>query len=1187
MDPWNKLAQEIAVGAVYDSNERQPHSKCLPGTRVRLLEALHQHVGDPARKIVWLSGESGCGKSTVAHTLAEELRRADKLAGTFFFSRKHTKRSTFDHVILTLAYQLGLHHPQAREVIAKAISDDPSLLSTERSHRDQLEALVIAPLKELAFIWKERSQTGMSIILDALDEGTASGVEHLLPFISLLACLLRDNGIPIVNIILTSRPLPHIGAVMNENQLSATIRTVQVEHHESREDVPLYLQHEFKQIYDAHDMSNSFDPRWPPESDLVMLAQHASGRFIFAATVVRLIKQNDQPRDQLPLVCEMIRGHVTRVWGNIEHLYSSIIDHIDASIRSDGLKYLSLVVSLADTLSPQNLRILFRDVDVYSFLLPFSALISLPPRGSPDPVQIYHASLRDFLQNRGQIRDTDNGQYPEPDLHHRLASNCFRTMATLLRHDICNLRDPSLLHSEIPDFAQRRDDLPRALLYACRHWLYHIQHTSPDGETYDLLADFMKQRVLFAIEAYAIFGELDTCIVQFRAARQLVMGWDGDYFPDKDKIMELLYDSWRLTMTFFDPISASALHVYESALPFAPAKSEIRLVYNHVQPTSFHFEHGLDDDWDCTIRIVHPNRDVYTIALSPDTSHLAIHAYSSNLAEIWDMASGIVVKTRRLEFPDDSEGWSTISYSNRSVAISLYPLPALLNDPSEDIAGRWKARSEIWMWDLSSDTVSSINPIGSELLAPSMTLSYDGAAVASLWYHPIDWQVDGHCVLRVHNAHSHDQLLEARLKLKTDAIIDLHECLEFSYDGKFLLCYPGIDQSAYIINVDRGEIERVIKHHWLDDSRLLFGLSSNSIIVLGPANSRETPRVLPILLGSSESPQQPEWISLDGSKVGIRIGGMIRAIGVGNSRWNSQTEEIFSVLQLEDESLRIINLSRAATRQASSSTSFSETAYSEECPQFQPFDTIQFSPDNTIVAVLKPTMRDSPALQRLFVVYSFERDALVQLTSLPLPGGNDEEGIFCYYILSVTRRGIWLLRTTSICQSGGDPRHLLRWNRDTRDVIEVTPPLKGPSTYIGLNASVALSPNGKRLYGPFSSRTNAMNLKNPENYPLYEQANNPDSIVYEPDQYDGPAVIFDAHSWSDLCVDADGWLRQRSRRICWLPPRYRPHSLRQNGLKLRIDGNKVTILGLSDGRRITIRLLNTDIQYYDSVDPAS
>ncbi|EIW74835.1 hypothetical protein CONPUDRAFT_132450, partial [Coniophora puteana RWD-64-598 SS2] len=165
---WQKLARDSAQGAMYDSNERQPHSKCLSGTRVSLLQSLRTLAEDPSRKIVWMAGEAGSGKTTIAHTFADELRVEGKLAGTFFFSRRHAKRSTFDHVFLTIAYQLGLQHPRVHEIIMKAIADDPALLAQERSRLDQFEKLIIEPLKHLGQI--RRGEPGMSLILDALDE---------------------------------------------------------------------------------------------------------------------------------------------------------------------------------------------------------------------------------------------------------------------------------------------------------------------------------------------------------------------------------------------------------------------------------------------------------------------------------------------------------------------------------------------------------------------------------------------------------------------------------------------------------------------------------------------------------------------------------------------------------------------------------------------------------------------------------------------------------------------------------------------------------------------------------------------------------------------------------------------------------------------------------------------------------
>ncbi|OJA21628.1 hypothetical protein AZE42_09742 [Rhizopogon vesiculosus] len=39
---WEKLSQVAIKGAEYDSPERQPHPKCLEGTRVNLLDHIYE-----------------------------------------------------------------------------------------------------------------------------------------------------------------------------------------------------------------------------------------------------------------------------------------------------------------------------------------------------------------------------------------------------------------------------------------------------------------------------------------------------------------------------------------------------------------------------------------------------------------------------------------------------------------------------------------------------------------------------------------------------------------------------------------------------------------------------------------------------------------------------------------------------------------------------------------------------------------------------------------------------------------------------------------------------------------------------------------------------------------------------------------------------------------------------------------
>ncbi|EIW81736.1 hypothetical protein CONPUDRAFT_26473, partial [Coniophora puteana RWD-64-598 SS2] len=118
---------------------------------------------------IWLSGESGSGKSAVAHSLAQELHARGRLAASFFFSRRHVERSSTERFFPTIAYQLSLLHRRAKEEIVKAVAEDHILVKKEKSRSDQLQKLMIAPLKNLEIVYRD-SLNSLVIVIDALDE---------------------------------------------------------------------------------------------------------------------------------------------------------------------------------------------------------------------------------------------------------------------------------------------------------------------------------------------------------------------------------------------------------------------------------------------------------------------------------------------------------------------------------------------------------------------------------------------------------------------------------------------------------------------------------------------------------------------------------------------------------------------------------------------------------------------------------------------------------------------------------------------------------------------------------------------------------------------------------------------------------------------------------------------------------
>ncbi|EIW74705.1 hypothetical protein CONPUDRAFT_113275, partial [Coniophora puteana RWD-64-598 SS2] len=145
-ETWAKLANHVLVAAYSNGS---PESRCLPGTRTQLLSDITNHLDKQSRNVIWLHGAVGTGKTAVALSIVDKLKKDDRLAGCFFFSRKDTRRQSLSSVLPTIAYQLGVGHPRAREAVVRALEKDPSLLNKECSYLEQLVPLFVEPLQEL------------------------------------------------------------------------------------------------------------------------------------------------------------------------------------------------------------------------------------------------------------------------------------------------------------------------------------------------------------------------------------------------------------------------------------------------------------------------------------------------------------------------------------------------------------------------------------------------------------------------------------------------------------------------------------------------------------------------------------------------------------------------------------------------------------------------------------------------------------------------------------------------------------------------------------------------------------------------------------------------------------------------------------------------------------------------------
>ncbi|KAG1788006.1 uncharacterized protein HD556DRAFT_1276741 [Suillus plorans] len=519
---WEKLSQVAVKGAQYNSRERLPHPKCLKGTRVDLLKYIHELLDNPDKnQLIWLHGTAGVGKSAVAYTVSETMKGMKvtektnvekRLAGTFFFSRKHTKRCTAGYFFATLVYQLATNFPSIRKDVSRAIRNNPALLDPDTPVCDQMEKLFLQPLRGLHL--RLRGCQPLIFVVDALDECTSE--PELTDLILSLAQALREPDLPVTHILLTSRLESHIYKAFQNAEVCPLVREIPVKTSgkggiisldgaDVDKDICTFLQHSFEELGSRHP-----DFPQPSTDDLVKLASRAGRRFIVASTMMKFIidDEDKDPSDRLQLMLkltsELLPG--TEVFKLYDCILSTCADPKRAYM------HLSIVAALADPLPISQISSLLGSGlgrDVQTTLMQLRSVVDIPI-DSILPVNIHHSSIRDYVSDPSNCSLLQVHEMSSP--HSLLADSSLRLMmreipkSTALLDALSELKmqthatspgDPHRLNNELAFFV--REHKPASILIGmlclrgdCRSdvqfWLETVDGDTwlytPDGESW-------------------------------------------------------------------------------------------------------------------------------------------------------------------------------------------------------------------------------------------------------------------------------------------------------------------------------------------------------------------------------------------------------------------------------------------------------------------------------------------------------------------------------------------------------------------------------------------------------------------------------------------------------------------------------------------------------------------------------
>ncbi|KAI0319922.1 hypothetical protein OF83DRAFT_1054102, partial [Amylostereum chailletii] len=149
-----------------------PDIKCLKGTQDHVLRDIDDWmVREDVRRIFWLRGVTGSGKSTIASTVVgsssqgereEPAARGAVLGAKFFCKRNITMPK---HVIPAIAYDLACTFPLLKTPIANTVRTHRSIATSPVKF--QFMELLVKPLSSLDVL---HNLPQLFVVLDAFDE---------------------------------------------------------------------------------------------------------------------------------------------------------------------------------------------------------------------------------------------------------------------------------------------------------------------------------------------------------------------------------------------------------------------------------------------------------------------------------------------------------------------------------------------------------------------------------------------------------------------------------------------------------------------------------------------------------------------------------------------------------------------------------------------------------------------------------------------------------------------------------------------------------------------------------------------------------------------------------------------------------------------------------------------------------
>ena len=413
--------------------------------------------------VTWTLGQNGTVSQTIVGCYADKGR----LLGSFFFLRGAGDHSHITRLIPTLAHQISISVPATKLLIDRALEEDCTMLGSSVAIIHQFQRLVTNPLSSLSTLFSSFAKSKI-LVIDGLDE--CDGKLQMAEFIEMLIDMSQRDQLPF-RIFLTSRVEEHIRKKFADAGAQSVLYCIDLDAFDARPDIQLYFEQEFGCIYHQNLPIMWRIPRpWPSSQALSVLLDKAGSSFMFAGTLVWLVKEDSMPYKVLQEVLDSGSN-------GLDPLYKQVLSSASQTPAFHRLIGSIMILQTNQSINSLSLLLDIQAGEIVLELLKVQSIVKIPGDDN-ELIMLYHTSLRDFLT----IKSWSGNYFIDPPLQHlHMALNCLK----------CLEQDSS------EDFF---DSSPR---YAIVEWPHHIilalqeQETIWDEAIMNTLINFIEKFLTF------------------------------------------------------------------------------------------------------------------------------------------------------------------------------------------------------------------------------------------------------------------------------------------------------------------------------------------------------------------------------------------------------------------------------------------------------------------------------------------------------------------------------------------------------------------------------------------------------------------------------------------------------------------------------------------------------------------